>query len=283
MTTMSTAPYLPRDHSLRTVVEVLDDLTTPGATVPKVAAAHQISNKTVYRWLRIREAHPHWPTPEDVDAWDTWSTTTGDRRARNRETSRQRRKARILGAGPAIIDATGTRRRLQALVALGWTYAEIGDRLGWQAAAVSHYAGGRRLRIHVRNHAAVVKIYDQLSMKVPAERTDRHPKDSFTRERIRAIARTKGWVPPLAWDDDVIDNPDARPATCDTDRGAAKRAARAQALADIASRGGTLAEAAEVLGIAPGSLHTWCARRGHDDLYARLTGRSTGHRMGVAS
>lgn len=95
----------------------------------------------------------------------------------------------------ADVDATGTRRRIQALMALGWPQALIGAELGVKQRAVSNWLA--RQYVTARNAKAVADLYDRLSMTPgPSEIT-----------RSRALAR--GWVPPLAWDD--IDDPAATP------------------------------------------------------------------------
>lgn len=103
----------------------------------------------------------------------------------------------------AYINGVGTRRRLQALVAIGWTQRLIGLELGVvqsRVKALTHQDGvTARVAFEVRD------VFDRLSMTVgPSNQT-----------RIRAAA--KGWLPPLAWDD--IDNPDEVP-----DLGADRRA-----------------------------------------------------------
>lgn len=103
----------------------------------------------------------------------------------------------------AYINGVGTRRRLQALVAIGWTQRLIGQELGVvqsRVKALTHQDGvTARVAFEVRD------VFDRLSMTIgPSNPT-----------RIRAAA--KGWLPPLAWDD--IDNPDEVP-----DLGADRRA-----------------------------------------------------------
>lgn len=96
------------------------------------------------------------------------------------------------------LPATGTRRRLQALAALGWPSAEIAARLGVSDAAVIARTSSSRT-VDRTNAARIRRVYDELSMTVGPS--------SITRKRALA----KGWVPPLAWDDDSIDDPSAEP------------------------------------------------------------------------
>lgn len=110
-------------------------------------------------------------------------------------------------AGRALIDATGTRRRLQALVAIGWSRAELGRRIGVtpQNFTTLMTTG----RVTVRTAAAVSALYDEISMQ-PRTADDHGGRISISRARRSAAAA--GWVPPLAWDDEDIDDPAAKPA-----------------------------------------------------------------------
>lgn len=102
-------------------------------------------------------------------------------------------------ADKACIDAAGTRRRLQALACLGWSLGEQGRRLGWTHQNYS--ALQTRTQVIARTARLVRALYDELSM-TPA------PAGPGV-ERARRAAARKGYLPPLAWDDDLIDLPDA--------------------------------------------------------------------------
>ena len=111
-------------------------------------------------------------------------------------------------ADGAHIDATGTTRRLQALVTLVWSQTEIARRMGWTVANLNTITLGRRTQVSVATAQLVARIYDQLSMT---------PGPS---SRARTVAAKHGWLPPLAWDDDTIDIPaaDARENVRTSDR-----------------------------------------------------------------
>lgn len=97
------------------------------------------------------------------------------------------------------IPITGTSRRLRALCALGWPQAELAARTGIPECTVSHLVRGDINRTSRRNATLVCDLYDRPSgTPGPSEW-----------QRVRA--RSAGWAPPLAWDDDTIDNPDAAP------------------------------------------------------------------------
>jgi len=109
---------------------------------------------------------------------------------------------------PALVDSTGTARRLRALAAIGWGVEALGERLGPSKSRVGNCRIQHRATIARRSAAAVARVYDELSM-VPGPCS-----------KARAHALKQGWPPPLAWDDDRIDDPKARP------RGAIWRAPR---------------------------------------------------------
>jgi len=150
----------------------------------------------------------------------------------------------------AVIDGTGTARRVQALCCIGWTLTEQARHVGW---LVSNYAGLTAGHpVTARNARLVAGLYDQLSM-TPAPAG--HPS-----ARARRFAAGKGWAPPLAWDDDTIDDPKARPVGY---TGQPKRepvAEFAAAYRQVAAPGLTNRQMAEQLGITVGALKARRAR-----------------------
>jgi hypothetical protein len=135
-----------------------------------------------------------------------------------RRVRRETARAILAVAPPAValpaageIDATGTRRRVQALVACGWPQAWLARELGVKPANLSAMMRGFRGQSLVRasTAAAVRALYDRLWDVPPPQNTPRAVADVG---RARALAAAKGWVPPLGWDDDKIDDPSARPA-----------------------------------------------------------------------
>jgi transcriptional regulator with XRE-family HTH domain len=109
-------------------------------------------------------------------------------------------------AGTAPVDATGTRRRIQALVAMGWSQSKIAARLGVQPTNLGKTMNGDK--VHAATARAVRALYDELWDRQPPEVTHH---DRVAASRARNHARTHDWVSPLAWDDDEIDDPQARP------------------------------------------------------------------------
>lgn len=147
------------------------------------------------------------------------------------------------------IDATGTHRRIQALVALGWPISEQGRRIGRQVRNMSQLL--RAERVTVATADRVRGLYSELSM-TPAP-------DSLVARRARCWAEANGWLPPLAWDDELIDLPDAV-----ADRGEAtpKEEALFQNAEELVQGQGYTAErAAERLGVSPGYLRRVLSER----------------------
>ena len=100
----------------------------------------------------------------------------------------------------AYTDATGSRRRLQALAVNGWTSYYLGERLGHaHPATVQDIAKGKTLTIRLRTKDAIKDLYDEL-WDQPGPNV-----------RAATIAKKKGWLPALAWDDDLIDRPEHEP------------------------------------------------------------------------
>lgn len=100
----------------------------------------------------------------------------------------------------------GSARRLQALIAIGWPLRWIGRHLGIDSRNLWRVVY-QRAAVTGSTAAKIARTYDAL--------WDKKPPTGTTRERIAVakalgMARRNGWVPPLAWDED-IDDPAARP------------------------------------------------------------------------
>ncbi|MFE3452428.1 hypothetical protein ACFXJ8_26240 [Nonomuraea sp. NPDC059194] len=100
--------------------------------------------------------------------------------------------------GSARVDGAGTRRRIQALMTLGWTSQNIADLVGYTRVYVTALAS--RDRVTASAAKRIREAYGQLSMNVPA--------DTPRARKAKAFAAGRGWLPPAAWDDDLIDLPD---------------------------------------------------------------------------
>lgn len=99
----------------------------------------------------------------------------------------------------------GTRRRLRALVALGYGQYDLARRLGLAPATFWHTL--RRppyVKVAASTRAATVALYEELAMTLPPTGT---PAERNRVKRAKAVAERNDWVPPLALDDDRLDDP----------------------------------------------------------------------------
>lgn len=95
------------------------------------------------------------------------------------------------------VPAVGARRRLQALMVMGWRHQDLAPLLGFRTTNLNHQAGDW---ITQAKHIAVKDLYDRLwNIKGPASPAS-----------LGRVAKA-GYAPPLAWDDDTIDDPNALP------------------------------------------------------------------------
>lgn len=136
------------------------------------------------------------------------------------------------------VDATGSRRRLQALSVMGYTFRNIAHRLGnLDQSTYVYIANGETATIRRRTAQSIAELYDELWDKPGASK------------RSTCIALRKGYAPPLAWDDDTIDDPGARPTGIAGKRVSSKR--RAEMVEDfidtLGTHGGDTYAAAERL------------------------------------
>lgn len=108
-------------------------------------------------------------------------------------------------ADGAMVDGCGTRRRVQALVAVGWAQNRLAEHLGMDRASLNRSLRGSS-PVRCGTARAVRSLYDELWDQPPPEATHR---DKISASRARNYARERGWLPPQAWDDDLLDLTDA--------------------------------------------------------------------------
>jgi hypothetical protein len=104
-------------------------------------------------------------------------------------------------------DSTGTRRRIQALAYCGWPLTWLSARLGGDPTHARKIL--ERTRVTAATERAVRALYDELWDAGPPVVT---VWDRRAVAKAREDARARGFVPPLAWDEDAIDDPQASPA-----------------------------------------------------------------------
>lgn len=93
---------------------------------------------------------------------------------------------------PLTVSADPSRRRIQALAAIGWTRSMLAHEAGVKIAM--YHNTMQRNRIHRHTHALIAAQYERLCMRLPS------PVTAHSRE-LRKSAVEKGWLPPLAWED----------------------------------------------------------------------------------
>ncbi|MFF0736825.1 helix-turn-helix domain-containing protein [Streptomyces chartreusis] len=135
------------------------------------------------------------------------------------------------------VDATGTRRRIQALMYIGHTGRTIGEHAGYSADWMRRIAAGWVRAVNLATAAAVKRAYRQLVARPGAS------------SRTRAYARRHNWRGPLAWSD--IDDPSCKPEA--SRRSRAKDGARAARIdpgrvAELTAAGRSTRQIADELG-----------------------------------
>lgn len=166
-------------------------------------------------------------------------------------------------ADGARVDATGTHRRLQALVAIGYSISSLGRRLGITVSNMDGPMGGTA-EVTAETARKVRALYEEL-WATPVVADEWHAKSAG--QRARNLAKRRGWAPPMAWDDDTIDDPSAKPEGIDT---AKRKTHRAEDLIedvhDLLRAGCSTATIVERLGMTAASIERTMDRNGRNDL-----------------
>lgn len=95
--------------------------------------------------------------------------------------------------------AIGTTRRLRALAVAAWSARIIAERINRSVRHVQDLQAGAVTDVTIGTYYAVRDLYDELTW-TPGPR-----------KATRTAALKRGWKPALAWDDDTIDDPKAKP------------------------------------------------------------------------
>jgi transcriptional regulator with XRE-family HTH domain len=102
----------------------------------------------------------------------------------------------------AYAPGLGASRRVRALHAMGWSFAEMARQLGWPSSRVSMLANhpGTIRRVSA---SEVKQLYQQLENQLPP--------DTKAARRSRLRSQRYGWAGPAAWDGLDMDDPACRP------------------------------------------------------------------------
>lgn len=107
-------------------------------------------------------------------------------------------RASIRNGEVRTVPALGVKRRIQALMAMGFTSAHIARELDVPDNLVRHwYREGKT--VYVATYEKVAALFERLEATVGPSQLS------------AARARKKGWPTSIAWDLETIDDPDAQP------------------------------------------------------------------------
>lgn len=101
------------------------------------------------------------------------------------------------------VPAIGAVRRLRALAAIGWPNGLLAQRLDVEAAIIRYLIQPQK---RWRPKVVDAAIADRIAARFEQMQLMPGPCDK-TRRQARSLA----WAPPLAWDEEALDDPDARP------------------------------------------------------------------------
>ena len=165
-------------------------------------------------------------------------------------------------AAGALVDALGTRRRIQSLAWIGWSIPQLAARSGVDKQSL--HRALRHEQLTAATAVAVRDLYDRLWNVTPRP-SDRATATAVTRTRNRASAH--GWHPPMAWDN--IDDPNETPTAT-----TATKLSRTEhciiTTAELLDLGVDPDEIARRLNIQSASLHRILHRANRDDLASQL-------------
>ncbi len=97
---------------------------------------------------------------------------------------------RPVALAPAQVNRSATARRLQDLVALGWPYQVLAERMGARADSLWQLARGRG-RVQTGTAAGVRAVSEQIAGRPPVPGVDAHP---AAISRARTAAQRSGWL-----------------------------------------------------------------------------------------
>ncbi len=143
----------------------------------------------------------------------------------------------------SVIDATGTRRRIQALVAMGWSLNALGPRLGFHPRRLTDFLHADRV---LASTAARIADGYRVAQTLDPEACG-VPKRSVSMSRN--LAAREGWHGPMAWDN--IDDPDCKPETSRRSRakaGSKRVIADVSRVAELTAAGRSAQQIADELG-----------------------------------
>lgn len=150
-----------------------------------------------------------------IDKSTVHGIMSGQVKTVHRKTYDKVRRLRITGAEPvgsgrtrhsgAITSPDGTLRRLRALVGRGFPVKILAEMLDIPRSDLRIVVSEGRKRVYTTTAADVRRLYEKLQDADPADYGVTPRWIAHNKERATA----EGWAPPICWDDDTIDDPDA--------------------------------------------------------------------------
>lgn len=105
-------------------------------------------------------------------------------------------------AGGALTGSTGTRRRIQALVWMGYSISYQAERIGVYPSSL--HKSMHKTTVAAATAKAISRLYVEIENR-PRIGHDQRTRISITRSK--SMARRNGWLPPAAWEEDLMDDP----------------------------------------------------------------------------
>lgn len=166
------------------------ELMAAGVSYARIAQAANINTSTINHMLYERAGRPR-------------------TKRLNHESARRILAVDVTQVPTGLVDATGTRRRLQALMTVGWPAVRLGALLNLHPVYVRQIQ--RQPKVYATTAHAMAVTYNKLWDKRP----EHHGITQQAANRSRNYGRANGWAPPAAWDDDALDDPNRGPAMGD--------------------------------------------------------------------
>lgn len=175
----------------------------------------------------------------------------------------------LLGVSPTasngvLVCGHGTRLRLRALAAAGWSFAAVAQRVGCSRMSLTRAVQDGPVRVRKGTADKVREGYERLWDQAPDV-------PSQVASRTRNAAAVRGWVPPMGLDDDRIDDPTYEPdPSVVPARRRREPAVNMDAVEDLAGCGLDSDEVAARLGVSRDAVTVACRRNGRGDLVVLL-------------
>lgn len=195
-----------------------------------------------------------------------WSSRNSLASSLARSRMHPRTLERILAVRPSsdtrpssYVDATGSRRRLQALAAGGHSARALAAELGHaDTSTVLGIQSGRTQRVRLRTASRICDLFDSWWDK---------PGDP----KVAASARARGWPPALAWDEEDLDDPQATYHKDAVRRPSRRTTPDPRDIAELLSMGWTYSAIAQRFSVTSDTISRVMARYRQDDQSSELS------------